>query len=128
VAYVALDCELPPLATSATEARRATRAALATMCDAATLDALAIVVTELATNAIDHAGSAFRLRVVVEEGEASLIVRIEVTDRDQRHPTKSAMRNDELRGRGLHLIEELTARWGVESLPAGKRVYAELPC
>ena len=31
-------------------------------------------------------------------------------------------------GRGLWLVEEMSARWGWEQLPEGKRVWFEVPC
>jgi anti-sigma regulatory factor (Ser/Thr protein kinase) len=86
------------------------------------LDDARIVITELAANAVAHARSPFT--VSIQGGSTS--VRILVRDRSHVLP---AMRDRSLTapsGRGLRLVGALAMRWGVDRLPDGKVVWAEL--
>lgn len=100
-------------------ARRYVRSTLDGVVDAAVQDAAVLVVSEFATNAVRHAGSAFE--VVVQVGSH---VRIEVADTsaDLPLPRIGADRG----GRGLHIVGALARRWGATPEPTGKRVWAEL--
>lgn len=82
----------------------------------------ALVATELATNAILHARTAFRV-TVQRFGPA---VRISVRDRATAMP--AVLEADPARpsGRGMHLVGALSRRWGVEVDAGGKTVWAEL--
>ncbi len=82
----------------------------------------ALVVSELAANAVLHAGS--RFSVSVEMGSSSL--RVAVSDGS---PIAGAERAAMVprRMRGLDLVDALAARWGVEAARDGKAVWAELP-
>jgi hypothetical protein len=55
------------------------------------------------------------------------VLRVEVHDGNSRHPTPSPAPADATSGRGLHLVESLAERWGVEGTPDGKVVWFELP-
>jgi anti-sigma regulatory factor (Ser/Thr protein kinase) len=82
-----------------------------------------LVVSELASNAVLHAGAPFSVSVRYT-GSA---VRISVRDWS---PTKPVLRNGgpaSLSGRGLHLVAAMAESWGVDSDPDGKAVWAELP-
>lgn len=81
-----------------------------------------LVCTELVTNALEHAGGACVVRIVVEGDR----VRIEVDDDDVGGLTPGASRLGAHRGRGLALVGAL-ASWGVVAAPAGKTVWAVLP-
>lgn len=88
-------------------------------------DTLALLVAELATNAVRHVGACgrdFRLRVLVIDGLALL----EVSDANAE--TRPAVRPPDPEagsGRGLLLVEALAARWGVRDRPPGKTVWCE---
>lgn len=85
-------------------------------------DAL-LVISELATNAVIHAGTPFSV-TVRSDGSA---VRISVQDWS---PMQPVMRDDNplaVAGRGLRLISMVSRAWGVEYGPDGKTVWAELP-
>lgn len=87
-------------------------------------DDVLLVVTELVNNAVTHAMSGCVLRISI----SPVSVRIEVTDQGAGAPDPlppSATRNH---GRGLHLVDALTAAWGFEAMPEGngKTVWAEL--
>ncbi|MFF8968412.1 ATP-binding protein [Streptomyces sp. NPDC014995] len=95
-------------------------------------DAVAVIVAELAANAVTHgrvAGRDFELRLSLVPGS----VRVEVGDTrtGPRPPGPGAVRNasplDET-GRGLFLVDALAARWEVvdREPPPGKTVRAEV--
>ncbi|TPQ15651.1 ATP-binding protein [Streptomyces sporangiiformans] len=93
-------------------------------------ESTALVVAELAANAVTHGhvqGRGFRLTLTAE---ASDTLRIEVADpRGDRRPLvrRTGSPTDEA-GRGLLLVDALTARWGSEPWPpSGKVVWAEIP-
>ena len=76
--------------------------------------------TELATNAVVHAGSRFVLRLACLDGT----IRISVQDRSVTPPMpKSTVASDEA-GRGLALIGRLAKLWGYELVEDGKVVWA----
>jgi anti-sigma regulatory factor (Ser/Thr protein kinase) len=109
---VQLDLERNP--DSAAEARRA----LADVADQLTprrLEDARLLVSELVTNAIRHAGlaDADRITLVVETDDRAL--RIEVRDPgpgfELAEPTPDPARPS---GWGLYLVRELSDRWGVE--------------
>lgn len=109
--------------TSARDARAFTAAALAEWGVDEVVDDVLLVVTELVNNAVTHARSECVLRI----SAGLLSLRIEVEDEGAGAPDPlppSATRNH---GRGLHLVDALTAAWGYEPAPAGgKVVWAEL--
>jgi hypothetical protein len=79
-----------------------------------------LILSELAANAVLHAGSRFSV-TVQSDGSA---LRLAVTDS---HPLPES--TDKLVPRALHglaIVEALSTRWGVERLAAGKVVWAEL--
>jgi anti-sigma regulatory factor (Ser/Thr protein kinase) len=85
-------------------------------------DDAALVASELVTNAIEHASSPVTVRVELR-GEA---LRVEVSDSSAILPAVADLLTDSERGRGLHLVEGLTAAWGVESSESGKTVWFEM--
>lgn len=81
-----------------------------------------LVVTELVTNAARHAQTPVDLTVSVAVGR----VRIEARDGSAATPTSPDV-DTPTRHRGVHLIEDLSERWGVEAQDAGgKVVWCEL--
>ena len=81
-----------------------------------------LVVSELASNAVRHARSAFS--VVISEADSSL--RLAVSDKSHALPTKQRPANSSSSGRGLMLVAALAIEWGVEQALDGKVVWAEL--
>jgi len=82
----------------------------------------ALIVSELATNALRHASSPFR--AVVDRRRGGLRVGVEdatVTPLERRDAAL-----DDVSGRGVDIVEALSARWGYSPLPGGKIVWAEL--
>lgn len=78
--------------------------------------------TELATNAVIHARTAFD--VLLESNNGTL--RVCVDDRSQRLPVQRSYAIDAATGRGLRLVNRLCRSWGVERTADGKRVWFEI--
>lgn len=77
-----------------------------------------LVASELATNAVLHAGTPFRVRVSSESS-----IRVEVHDGTSIDELEKRSGS----GRGLALVEQVADDWGVDSTPPGKYVWAVLP-
>lgn len=86
-------------------------------------EAAEIVVTELVTNAVEHAAS----RSVVEVERRARSFRLSVRDFDLA-PLPAAHLPDPTspRGRGLAMVAAVASAWGVESHRDGKTVWAEM--
>ncbi|MGZ5403535.1 MAG: MEDS domain-containing protein [Nocardioides sp.] len=82
----------------------------------------ALIVSELATNAIVHGGSPFRASV----RRVGTVVRIAVEDVGPGLPQHRTVRHDALGGRGLAIVEDLALRWGCDRHDGGKVLWAEL--
>ena len=85
-------------------------------------DDLVLVANELAVNAIEHAKSAFTVALSLEAGVAT----VEVADGSPRLPKMRSSSDFEAGGRGLQIVDTLSARWGVRKLSTGKEVWADL--
>ena len=72
-------------------------------------DVVLLVTSELVTNAVLHGAGERELRVTAD-GAA---IRIGVVDRSTARPRRQRPRPDEPTGRGLELVERLSADWGV---------------
>jgi anti-sigma regulatory factor (Ser/Thr protein kinase) len=81
-----------------------------------------LLVSELASNAVIHAGSALRLSLLLS-GER---IRIEVADRSRTLPELRPRASGGAGGWGLRLIDQLSTRWDAERRLDGKVVWAEL--
>ncbi len=87
------------------------------------LDDALLVVSELAANAITHAGSDYRVRL--SSGQRS--VRIEVRDSGEGTPEPQPHNLTSEHGRGLLMVAAIAASWGIEhSEGRRKLVWAEL--
>ena len=83
----------------------------------------ALLVSELAANVTLHARTAF---TVVLSPLPDGAVRLEVSDGSPRVPRQRRFGDEATTGRGLHLVDELSRAWGVETGPQGKTVWVEL--
>jgi anti-sigma regulatory factor (Ser/Thr protein kinase) len=89
-----------------------------------TLEAVALMVSELATNCIRHTDSGFDLTIIRDGGE----IRIEATDQAGGTPTMRSPKPSDSSGRGLKIIDMLSAGWGVRtSASRGKTVWFTVP-
>jgi serine phosphatase RsbU (regulator of sigma subunit)/anti-sigma regulatory factor (Ser/Thr protein kinase) len=84
-----------------------------------------LLTSELAANAVQHARTPFEVTV---ETDGTARVRIGVSDAGDGVPARQDVRQLDPRGRGLHLVERLAARWGVDWPEGGssKTVWFEL--
>ncbi|WP_413755212.1 ATP-binding protein [Streptomyces sp. MMBL 11-3] len=125
--YPGYSQTLEPLPESAGIARSLVRTALAAWHQHELIDDAQNIVTELVANAVDHGHSA-RIRVVVSRPSHDWI-RIGVIDRVRILPRMRTDSNgDQIRGRGLVLVEALSDRWGTDLHRWGKTVWADLKC
>lgn len=104
------------------EARALVRDALDDWGLPAIIDDAVLVVTELVTNAVTHGGSAFRLQLSRTSGA----FRIEVVDEGAGTPEPQPQDFEAEGGRGLMLVDAMSNSWGVENVPRGKLVWAEI--
>ena len=85
---------------------------------------IALLVSELAVNAVLHAGTPYTVAALrTTDG-----VRVEVHDESAELPLlREASRVSET-GRGLHLVEKFASRWGVDAADdgQGKTVWFEI--
>ena len=116
----ALDLDPDPMA-----ARAARRFVTSTLqewdLDHLTDDVLSVV-TELVTNATQHAATTSQLALRSHPGR--LIV--EVADCDGRIPRPAVTQHMDERHRGLLIVAQLSRRWGVRPTDRGKIVWAEM--
>jgi anti-sigma regulatory factor (Ser/Thr protein kinase) len=109
-----IEVQLDVGATAASEARAAV-GALDGCASADVLDDVRLLLSEVVTNAVRHsgapAGASIGLAVSVTHGR----VRAEVTDGGRGfEPTPRAQPQLEAGGWGLHLVDRLADRWGVD--------------
>ncbi|MFF8788242.1 ATP-binding protein [Streptomyces sp. NPDC015125] len=87
-------------------------------------DDIRLCVSELATNALTHGtpcGQGFHVTMRAED----TIVRIEVHDAGPHRPRLRRPTNDDVSGRGLHIVNMLSDDWGIEDRGvAGKVVWS----
>ena len=90
-------------------------------------DDAALIVGELAANAVKHAkgiGEFFEVGLRRRDG----VLIVEVSDSYQwQMPEKRDAGPDDLDGRGLVIVEFLSDNWGVRPREFGKTVWAQLP-
>ncbi|MFE4873478.1 ATP-binding protein [Streptomyces sp. NPDC056682] len=84
----------------------------------------ALLVSELVTNAVKH-GRSHSIRVLVARPGPDRI-RVAVVDKRRCVVEAGTPHPDDVRGRGLVLVEALSDSWGTDLLPWGKRVWAEV--
>ncbi|MCX4846785.1 ATP-binding protein [Streptomyces sp. NBC_00893] len=86
----------------------------------------ALLVSELATNALLHGairGRLFRVHLTL----SAATLRMAVSDpRGERLPGLREAADDECYGRGLAIVARIADRWGTEPRTVGKTVFAEL--
>ncbi|WP_406704053.1 SpoIIE family protein phosphatase [Streptomyces albidoflavus] len=79
-----------------------------------------LIVSELVTNAVRHAGGPIGLRLI--RGE---LLYCEVTDPSNTQPRLRRARTTDEGGRGLFLVAQLSRRWGSRYGQSGKTIWAE---
>ncbi|WP_344392858.1 ATP-binding protein [Streptomyces vastus] len=119
------EVPLPSRPESAATARRLTQVVVLRewgLSPKITEDAV-LLVSELVGNAVRHTGArVFGLRMRSRRGW----IRIEVRDPSRGLPCLMPVRDLDVSGRGLTLVDKLSDRWGVDLLPRGKTTWFEI--
>ncbi|MFJ9461361.1 ATP-binding protein [Kitasatospora sp. NPDC101447] len=91
-------------------------------------DTVALVLSELGTNAVLHGCGGDRPDIELTARLHVTIgtLRMSITDPSHGRPELRTAGDDATSGRGLQLVAGHTRRWGVESGPSGKTVWAEM--
>ena len=115
---------LPATAESASVARWLVTDLLRELVDEDTLDTAALLTTELVSNAIRQTREELVLTVRLGADR----MRVGVADSSHRRPQLVQVGSRDTSGRGLHLVEAMADRWGVEpdGRGLGKTVWFEL--
>jgi anti-sigma regulatory factor (Ser/Thr protein kinase) len=87
-------------------------------CERRAVETAALLLSELASNAVRHASSSFSVEAKIEDA----ILRVAVEDGGALSTGMLVVRPT----RGLGVIDALARHWGVEATPTGKVVWAEL--
>lgn len=114
---------LPPDETAPGRARAFLRSVRYPGQDGAVLEDAVLLVSELVTNAIRHAAPPITLEVVCQAPDG---LSIRVTDGSPLPPSGRALTAHEESGRGIALVDVLSADWGVEPAEPGKAVWFRL--
>ena len=112
----------PPSVEAVATARRMVMGFLSPVVPEPVVRVAVLLTSELVTNAVVHATTAFRLDVVAE----GAVVRVSVCDGGAGEAAAGHPRDAAEHGRGLQLVEALSSRWGTEGVVGGKRVWFEL--
>lgn len=88
----------------------------------ATVETATLLVSELASNAVQHARSAFSVGMT-QHGHS---ITVAVADESGVQPRVREPSVDG--GRGLRIVEALAEEWGVRDRHPGKTVFFRLPC
>lgn len=122
-ATIALELDNGP--TAAAEARAAV-GVLDGKTDRDLLDDVRLLVSEIVTNAVRHSGSPAGSKVGLRVSATRARVRVEVTDAGVGfEPRPRTADQEKGSGWGLHLVDRLAARWGVDRTRP-PRVWFEL--
>jgi anti-sigma regulatory factor (Ser/Thr protein kinase) len=107
----AVRITLPPRADSVPLARRAAMDAARRWLTPTQTPSLALMVSEVVTNALLHAGDGRDVELVVAHDDG--VVRVEVRDHgDGVVPAPRALDHEDDGGYGLYLVEQLSDSWG----------------
>ncbi len=120
------EIELPRALESAATARQAVGELSDTLPEEVLGD-VRLLVSELVTNALRHAGLNDDERIALAVGVTDAAVRVEVTDHGRGFDPSAVPSDPEAaEGWGLYLVATLSDRWGAESDEAATRVWFEL--
>ena len=85
-------------------------------------DTVALLVSEVATNALVHGNGDVEVSVRVCQGR----LRVEVSDGSSTAPQPRSADPEAEGGRGLALVDALSSSWGTELTASGKTVWFEV--
>jgi anti-sigma regulatory factor (Ser/Thr protein kinase) len=115
----ALARSFPAEPESATAARHFVVGVLESLVDEESVAVAALLTSELATNSVLHAGTAVDVELTFTVDR----VRIEVSDAHPTAPRRVDADPYGTFGRGLALVDAMSAEWGVSRRAAGKGVW-----
>jgi PAS domain-containing protein/anti-sigma regulatory factor (Ser/Thr protein kinase) len=113
---------LPPVVASARRARALVTEQLEAWGLADLVETAQLCVSEVVTNAVVHAGTPVQLDIA----RLADRVRVEVADGGAAPPERVDADDEDVHGRGIAIVELLSAGWGVDQLDDGKCVWFEL--
>jgi anti-sigma regulatory factor (Ser/Thr protein kinase) len=113
---------LAPTPESVGAARRMLRETLSTWGLPVLEYAAAQALTEIATNAVIHARTAFNVTLQWADD----VLKVCVEDESPRLPVQRSYAVDATTGRGLSLVDRLCRSWGVQRTETGKQVWFEV--
>jgi anti-sigma regulatory factor (Ser/Thr protein kinase) len=123
---VTVDVELDGSPSAAARARQALDTLSGRLAEPRLRD-VRLLVSELVTNAVRHAGLVSGDRIRLQAQLSGAVLRVEVFDPgtgfELRAPQPDPARAS---GWGLYLVEALSDRWGIDGAGAGTRVWFEL--
>jgi PAS domain S-box-containing protein len=114
-----IEVRLPPHPSSVSVARRHVRELLDGAGRGDLTEATVLLVSEVVTNALLHAGTEIELRAGVDESG----VRVEVGDGSLHFPSRRRYAATAGTGRGLMMLESMVDDWGVTTHATGKTVW-----
>ena len=117
-----IEVRLPPQPSSVADARRRVRDLLEGVGRDDLIESTVLVVSEIVTNALLHAGTDIDLRASVDDEG----IRVEVGDGSLHLPSRRRYAATSGTGRGLMMLESMVDDWGVATHPAGKTVWFHL--
>lgn len=116
------ELTLPAEPSTVGRARRAVRHALESAGEAQLCDTSELVVSELVTNAVVHAGTPVVLRITT--GPSA--IRVEVEDGSPHLPIRRRWSDTAGTGRGLRIVDQQVDRWDTVLTEGGKVVWFEI--
>ena len=120
-----LSLQLPPVPSAVGEARRAVESSCPDSVPCCW--ALILMASEITTNAVDHAGTQFRVELRRSVTGFRLAV-IDFAADTVPEPPPAAKDPLATSGRGLAIVDQLATQWGVEQSEASKSVWLEIDC
>lgn len=87
------------------------------------VDDAQLATSELVANAVRHAGTDLRLSVSLDDG---VVIAIEDSRPEIRHPVLANPGSMAESGRGLHIVAAVSSDWGIRATPNGKAVWFAL--
>lgn len=90
------------------------------------VETTALLASELLTNAITHGAAPIRCVATVARRGQGHVIRVEVWDASEAAPVLREQILEAESGRGLHLVEKFSSRWGWGPTAHGKSIYFEI--
>jgi two-component sensor histidine kinase len=121
------EVELLFLNAGPTACRQARRALLADFGPSSVRDDVALLLTELVSNAVRHGSGDPGMAVRVELRRWPDFVRVEVFDEGAGSTAEVPFKRDQATGWGLVLVDRVADRWGIAPAASGTRAWFEIP-